>query len=119
MARKPGHNKVVYEEKIKNAINISLRRDIADPRLTMVSATRVELTPDYSQAKIYWDSFDASKRGEMKKAMEKSAGTFRSLLAKELNIRHTPELFFFYDSQVEDEKNIESLLSQDNSENEQ
>lgn len=110
MARKQGHNKVMFEEKIRDAINVALRQSLKDPRLTMVSVTRVELTNDYSQAKVFWDTYDAEKRGDTKKAVEGVASKLRSILAKELNVRHTPELFLYYDSQFEDERKIEELL---------
>jgi ribosome-binding factor A len=113
LARKQGHNKVVFEEKMKNEINISFRRDIADPRLTMISVTKVELTADYSQAKIYWDTFDASKRGDAKKAVEGISSRLRNILAKKLDMRHTPSLTFIYDSQFEDEKNITKILNEE------
>ena len=110
MARKQGHNRVVFEEKIKNEINLALRKEISDPRLQMVSITRVELSNDYSLAKVFWDTFDASKRGDAKKAFDGLSSRLRSILAKELNVRHTPALEMYYDSQFEDERNIESLL---------
>ena len=110
MARKQGHNKPVYEEKLKDAINMALRQKIKDPRVTMVSVTRVELTPDYSHAKVYWDTFDVQNRGTIKQGMDGLASKLRSLLAKEMNVRHTPSLSFFYDSQFEDERKIEELL---------
>lgn len=116
MARKQGHNKSNFEEKIKNEINIALRRKISDPRLTMVSVTRVVLTPDYSQAKVYWDTYDASKRGDAKKAFEGMATKLRSILAKELDVRHTPYLEIFYDSQFDDERKIEDLLDKSSDE---
>jgi ribosome-binding factor A len=115
MARKQGHNKALFEQKIKNEINIALRRTIADPRLTMVSVTRVELTADYSHAKVYWDTYDSSKRGDIKKALDGISSKLRSILAKELDVRHTPHLELFYDSQIEDELNIENLLAKSSS----
>lgn len=108
--RKQGHNKVVYQEKLKDAINFALRRDLADPRLTMVSVTRVDLNQDYSVAKVYWDTFDSSKRGEIKAAIEGVASKLRKILAKELQVRHTPIIELYYDSQYEDELKIEKLL---------
>lgn len=111
MARGQSSNKTNYEENIKNGINMALRREIADPRLTMVSITRVELTQDYSEAKVYWDTFDPSKRGDIKKAIEGTSSKLRSILATNLKVRHTPRLTFFYDSQYEDEKTIQDLLS--------
>lgn len=110
MARKQGHNKPIYEEKLKDAINVALRQKIKDPRLTMVSVTRVELTPDYSHAKVFWDTFDVDNRGDIKKGMDGVGSKLRSILAKEMNVRHTPSLSFTYDSQFEDERKIEELL---------
>ena len=103
----------MFEEKIKNELNMALRRDISDPRLTMVSFTRVELTQDYSQAKVYWDTFDDTKRGDAKKAIERLSSKLRSILAKELKVRHTPTIQLFYDSQFEAERSIEDLLEND------
>ena len=110
MARKQGHNKPIYEEKIKDAINVALRQTIRDPRVSNVSITRVELTPDYSHAKVYWDTYDVENRGKIKAGMDSLSSTLRSTLAKTMNIRHTPTITLFYDSQFEDERKIEELL---------
>ena len=111
MARKQGHNKASFEERIKNELNVALRRDLSDPRLTMVSITRVVLTPDYSHVNVYWDTYDNEKRGDVKKAIEGVSSKLRSILAKELKVRHTPIVHLYYDSQFEAERNIESLLN--------
>lgn len=103
-------SKDLFQDKIRNEISLMLRREIADPRLTMISVTRVELNQDYSVAKVYWDTFDSSKRGDAKKAIEGLSGKMRSLLAKHLQVRHTPILEFYYDSQFEDEMKITQLL---------
>jgi ribosome-binding factor A len=114
MAKRKSNNGVsskdLFQDKIRNEISLMLRREIADPRLTMISITRVELNQDYSVAKVYWDTFDASKRGDAKKAINGLTGKMRSLLAKNLDVRHTPILEFFYDSQFEDELKITQLL---------
>ncbi len=106
-----GNPKDIYQERIKNEINILLRRDLADPRLSLCSVTRVELNQDYSVAKVYWDTFDSGKRGDIKEAIEGIAGKMRALLAKNLDVRHTPIITFSYDSQFEDEMKISQLLS--------
>lgn len=89
---------------------MTLRRSISDPRLTFASITRVELLDDYSLAKVYWDTYDSSKRGEIKAAFDGVASKLRSVLANELKVRHTPIIELFYDSQFEDERNIEKIL---------
>ena len=104
------HSKLKYEELVKNAINSALRRDVNDPRMTFVSITKVELSEDYANAKVWWDTFDSSKRGEIKEAIDHLKGRLRTLLAGRLEVRHVPELHFVYDSQYEDEQRIEQLL---------
>lgn len=113
MARKNSNSnsKDLYQERIKNEINMLLRREISDPRLSLCSVTRVELNPDFSVATVFWDTFDSSKRGDIKKAIEGISGRMRTLLAKNLQVRHTPVLTFTYDSQFEDEMKITELLN--------
>jgi len=108
-----GNPKASYQDKIKNEINTILRREISDPRLNLCSVTRVVLNPDYSTAEVYWDTFDSSKRGDIKIAIEGISGRVRTLLAKNLEVRHTPSLTFIYDSQFEDELKITALLNKE------
>ena len=110
--------KDLYEERIKNEINLLLRKELADPRLILCSITRVELNPDYSVASVYWDTFDPSKRGDIKKSIEAISSSIRKHLSQNLNVRHTPILNFFYDSQYEDEMKITQLLNKAQSDDE-
>ncbi|HXH74470.1 MAG TPA: 30S ribosome-binding factor RbfA [Bacteriovoracaceae bacterium] len=103
-------SKIKYEERTRDLINSALRREFADPRLVNVSITHVELTQDYSHAKVYWDTFDASRRGDAKEAIESTAGRMRKLLAEKLEVKHTPEIHYLYNSQYEDESKITKLL---------
>jgi len=103
-------SKLKYEERVRDVINTALRREFVDPRLTHVSVTHVEMTPDYSHAKVYWDTFDASKRGDAKEAIESTSSRMRKLLASKLEVRHTPEIHYIYNSQFEDESKISKLL---------
>lgn len=110
MITKRPFKKAKYEEQLLNEINQFLRKVIADSRLMFVSITRVELNKDYSYAKVYWDTFDVQKRGEIKKAIEGVTGKIRTLLAKVLKVRQVPSLTFVYDSQYESELEISKLL---------
>ncbi len=112
-------SKIKYEEKVRDFINTALRREFADPRLMNVSVTHVELTQDYSHAKVFWDTFDVKKRGDAKEAIEATAGRMRKLLASKMEVRHTPEIHFVYDSSFEDENKISKLLSDNESSDEE
>lgn len=99
-----------FEERLVNLINELLRKEARDARLQFVSVTKVELSPDYGYATVFWDTFDSSHRGDAKKAIEQSAGFLRTELAKKLEVRHVPSLTFVYDNQFEEENKIDKLL---------
>lgn len=105
-------SKLKYEERVRDEINLALRRDFTDPRLVNVSITHVELTQDYSHAKVYWDTFNTKTRGDAKDAIEATAGRMRKLLASKMEVRHTPEIHFVYNSQFEDANKIDRLLKE-------
>jgi len=120
MAKKNNFKKTKFEERLLNEINSLLRTGISDARLQRVSITKVEMSPDYGYAVIYWDTFDAHTRGDAKKAIEAATGRIRSELAKVLDVRHVPSLSFVYDNQFEEERKIVDLMknSSNNSDNE-
>lgn len=111
MATKKSFTKMKLEERILKELNISLRSIVNDPRLQFVSVTKVVLNGDFSQADCKWDTFDASKRGDAKKAILKVSQRLRGILSQKLGIRHTPRLEFEYDDQFECEQNIVELLA--------
>ncbi len=96
-----------FQERLLNEINVILR-NLSDKRLQFVSITKVECNHDYSNAVVYWDTYDASKRGDVKKASK-----VRSLLSSKLKIRHIPSLTFKYDSQFESEQVIDKILREE------
>lgn len=112
--KKNNFKKDKFEERLLNEINSLLRTHFADNRLQFVSITKVEMSPDYGYAVIYWDTFDAHKRGDAKKAIEAAKGKMRSELAKVLDVRHVPSLSFIYDNQFEEENKIVKLLKNAN-----
>jgi ribosome-binding factor A len=111
VVKKNNFKKDKFEERLLNEINGLLRTGLSDSRLHFVSVTKVEMSPDYGYAVIYWDTFDASKRGDAKKAVEAAKGKIRSELAKVLDVRHVPSLSFIYDNQFEEENKIVKLIN--------
>jgi len=113
MSSRDGQNKKErYREKLKDELNLFLRTEIKDPRLTFVSFTKIELANDYSYANVYWDTFQTENKEGIQTALEKMSGRLRSLLAKVLDVRHTPSLKFIYDNQFEAEQEINKLLKE-------
>ena len=100
-------------EAIRNELSILLIQRVRDPKLQGVSISRVELSDDLRQAKIYYSLLHGGEnRAEVKKRLLKAKGFMRSHLAKNLNLRFTPDLHFWYDETVEKVEEIEKLLAE-------
>ena len=100
-------------EEIKKELSYMLQTDLKDPRIGFVTITGVEVTNDFSQAKVYLSVFgDEQKRAESLKALASAAGFMRTELGKKIRIRHIPELIFKIDSSIDYGRKIENLLSQ-------
>jgi len=99
-------------EAIKNELTMLLLQQVADPRLTGVLISRVVVTPDLKQAKIYFTVPAGKDSGPALKGMHRAKGFFRSHLAKVLNLRYTPELLFYFDTLNEEVERIDSLFRQ-------
>jgi len=115
LARKNSFSKHKFQEEIMNTLNLFLRRKASDSRLNMVSITKVELNKDFSVATVYWDTYDAHKRGDAKAAISAATSRMRRELAQTLNYRQAPELRVVYDSSFEDENFIENLIEEESS----
>lgn len=99
-------------EAIGNELSLLLLQKTADPHLSGVLITKVIVTPDLKQAKIYFSVPVGTSRGPAQKGMQRAKGFFRSHLAKTLNLRYTPELLFYFDSLNEEVQHMDTLFRQ-------
>jgi len=68
-----------------------LREDATDPRLRLVSLTRVDVAPDLTQALVFWSVMEgqgAPSVDEAQTALSGAAAYLRRLLARELRLRY-------------------------------
>ena len=97
-------------EAIKNELSILLLRDVSDPGLSGVSVSRVEVTPDLKQAKVYFAVPAGGDKKVAGKGMNRARGFFRSHIAKTLDLRYTPDLLFYFDNLNEEVQRINDLF---------
>lgn len=107
--------KTKLENRILQLSNQFLRTDAPEVSLKLVSFTKVIISSDFSEAELYWDTFDSTKIESITTSIANIEGLLRSYLAKELQIKHVPSLTLTYDSQYESEKNITELLDSEKS----
>ena len=88
--------------------------DVKDYRLrdVVISVTAVEAAPDLSSARVFYSYVGKRERKEVKQGLVSAHGYIRSRLAKEINLRQTPELIFVYDESLEHGAHIAKLLNQ-------
>ena len=78
-----------------------LLRQLKDPRLSMVTISRVEVSSDLRHACIYISRIgsETEQRAALQ-GFEHAAGFIRGQLGKHLTLRYTPELTFKLDTTI-------------------
>ncbi|MCK9175226.1 MAG: 30S ribosome-binding factor RbfA [Desulforhopalus sp.] len=98
---------------IQQEVSLLLVEKISDPRLSGVSVSRVEVTSDLAEAKIYYTVLGGSKAvAEAGRGWKRASGFVRSHIAHTLNLRFTPVLNFFYDNTVEKVAELEEIFQE-------
>ena len=104
-----------------------LREDVTDPRIGLVTLTRVDVAPDFSNARVYWSALASRPRTAAEGAkpepeagvvadpvtqagLDSAAGFLRSRLAHELRLRRIPELRFLHDPSLAEGAHTLALL---------
>jgi ribosome-binding factor A len=97
-------------EAIKNELTVLLLQRVRDPRLREVTITSVQMSPDLKQAKVYYAIPVGRDAGPVTKALRSAKGFFRSQIAKQMNMRYTPDLVFYHDRKNEETERLEDLF---------
>jgi len=92
-------------QQIKQRLAEVLQRDVADPKLGMVTITRVELDSEFTQCKAYWsvlagsDQEDKAKR-DSAAVLQRARGFCQREMARVLHTRTIPHLEFLFDEGI-------------------
>jgi ribosome-binding factor A len=105
-------------KRIERLTKVILRRagevvahELKDPRLGLVTITRVQLVEDLSAARIYWSVMgDEAERSKSAHALEHARGFVQSEIAGVMHTRITPVVSFHYDESIEGAVRMSRLL---------
>ena len=100
-------NHMIMEE-----VSKILMLEIKDEDIKFVTITDCETAADLSVAKIYVTILDKENKDEILKSLNKASSFIRSELAKRIEIRHTPELKFIYDTSIAYGEHIDKVIEQ-------
>ena len=95
---------------IQEEISMILMKEIKDQDIKFVTITGVDTTSDLSFSKVYYTVLDRNKLKEAEEALEKASSFIRTKLASRIDIRHTPELKFIYDTSIAYGEHIENII---------
>jgi len=97
-------------EQLKGEIARMLREEVTDPRIELVTLTRVDVAPDPSHALAFWSAPDSTGRDRIEDGLESAAPFLRRRRAGQLPLKRMPELRFCYDPSLDLGSRTLSLL---------
>ena len=88
---------------VRRELSNIIRGEIKDPRIgPMTSVVEVEVAPDLKSAKAYISVLgDSGAQADTLSGLKSAEGYIRMKLAKNLNLRNTPEIHFIMDQSIE------------------
>ncbi|MFO0933138.1 MAG: 30S ribosome-binding factor RbfA [Planctomycetota bacterium] len=90
----------------------TVQRRLSDPRLRLVTLTRVKLAPDLSTAVVYYSAMapnDVERRATAR-ALAGAASLVQSVVGDAMGTRTTPKLSFRYDATLAQAAHLEDIF---------
>ncbi len=100
-------------EQIRQELATLLTRNVHDPGIGFVTLTRVRVSDDLLQARVYYTALgDAPERTKTARALDRALPFLRRALGERLRLRRVPALAFTYDESVGHQARVEELLEE-------
>lgn len=100
-------------EQIRRELAELIRTELKDPRVGMVSITEVEVTADYSHAKVFFSTLSGSENlPVVMSGLQKASGFLRRELGKRISIHTLPQLHFVFDESLERGAGMTKLIQE-------
>ena len=101
------------EAQIQRRVAHALQFELADPRASFVTVTRVELSKDLSHAKVCYSVLgDGADKSKTEAMLEGATGFVRRQLGRVLSTRTIPKLKWEFDPSVEEAARISRLIDE-------
>jgi ribosome-binding factor A len=101
-------------EGLRQELSTLVSQTLRDPRARGAVISRVEMTDDLREARVYVRALegaeDDARKKELVKGLASAAGVLRREATRALKLRVAPELKFFYDEGDDKRTRVESLL---------
>jgi ribosome-binding factor A len=99
-------------ELLKEAVAELLLRKSKDPRLQAVNITGVKMTADLKKALVHYSVLGGDEvKAATQAALVKAAGFVRASVGEKLGLKHTPEIRFEFDRNLEYAQHMVEILN--------
>src|SRR6266516_291250 len=100
-------------DQIRSVLGDLLARDVHDPGLGFVTITRVQLTGDLQQARVFYTVLgDENSRRQSDRTLHRALPFLRRQIGARLRLKRVPELQFVYDESIAGQDRIEQLINE-------
>src|SRR2546423_3117422 len=100
-------------DQIRGELGELLAREVHDPGLGFVTITRVQVSADLQQARVFYTALGEERvRRSSERALHRAAPFLRRQIGSRLRLKRVPELQFVYDESIAGQDRIEQLLNE-------
>lgn len=98
---------------IKREISEMLIRGIKDPRISMVTITRVNISDDLRVAKVYFSVMGGDEdRKRNLQGLNSAKGFIKREVGKRIHLRYVPDIIFKFDPSLEYAEHINRMIKE-------
>ncbi len=98
-------------DQLRAELSELLMREVHDPGIGFITLTRVQVSPDLQQARVYYSTLgDETARRNTARALGRVAPFLRRRLGARLRLRRVPELHFTFDESIGHQDRIEQII---------
>jgi ribosome-binding factor A len=100
-------------DQLRSELGLLLSREVHDPGIGFVTITRVQVSADLQQARVFYTVLgDDKARRTSERALDRTIPFLRRQIGSRLHLRRTPELKWIYDESIAGQDRIEQLLNE-------
>ena len=100
-------------DQIRGELGELLAREVHDPGLGFVTITRVQVSADLQQARVFYTALGEDRaRRNSERALHRASPFLRRQIGSRLRLKRVPELQFLYDESIAGQDRIEQLLNE-------
>ncbi|MDQ3214260.1 MAG: 30S ribosome-binding factor RbfA [Acidobacteriota bacterium] len=88
-----------------------LAREVHDPGIGFLTITRVKVSPDLQQARVFYTTLgDDAARKDSARALQRATPFLKRHVGRRLQLKRVPELTWMFDESIEKTDRIERIL---------